>query len=122
METAFQRSILEAIMEIQTKRFKNFEGTLFHSLPSENYRRETKVDHLAFTKTNPVETALYLDSCMRLIRTYHHTYKMVAEELESLIESYTDPAENQERRRAMEYEAACDHHEPQPHPNPIYTL
>ena len=118
VETAFQIAILEAITEIRTKRFKNLEGTQFHSLPSDYYRRETEVDHLAFTKTNPVETALYLDSCMRLIRTYHRTYKMVTEELESLIESYTDPAENQERRRAMEYEAACDHHEPPSTPQP----
>jgi len=116
VDTAFQIAILEAITDVRTKKFSQLEGTQFHALPRENYKTETEVDHLTFAKTNPVETAQYLDSFLRLIRTYHRTHHLVSGELEAVLEDNTDPEEAQERRDAMEYEASIDHHEPPPTP------
>ena len=44
VDTTFQIAILEAIIDVRTKKFSQLEGIQLHALPSENYKTETEVD------------------------------------------------------------------------------
>ena len=67
VEIAFHIAVVKAITNIRTAKAKELEGTLFHAIPSANYRQEIDVDYLAFTRTNPRDAAVFLESCIKQI-------------------------------------------------------
>jgi hypothetical protein len=65
---------------------------------------EPELDHLKFVKNNPEIAAEHLDHYKMLVDTFYNTYRVLTQELDTVLEDFTDPRKAIELRKKLDEE------------------
>jgi hypothetical protein len=102
---AYEISIMEAITSIRANKAKDLLGTIFMSIPCGDFDERVQLDHLTFVKVEPEVAACYLDRCALVIASFYDIHGNMVNEIDTLLEVYTDHGRVMERRSMMDWEA-----------------
>jgi hypothetical protein len=96
---------VEAISSIRANKAKELVGTIFMSIPCGDFDERVQLDHLNFVKVEPEVVARNLDRCATVIALFYDIHGNMVNEIDKLLEEYTDHDHVMERRSMMDREA-----------------
>src|SRR4051812_12514764 len=81
------------------------EGSIHTIIPHETSNKEHELDHSTLVQAEPTLVVEYMDRHRSLLNTYHNTHQVLVQELDTVIEDFTDPDKAMARRKKLDKEA-----------------
>src|SRR3954470_19420176 len=105
MASAYQIAVIVAITMIREQKSQALEGITHTIIPHETSSTEHELDHSTLVQTKPTLAIEYMDRYRSLLNTYHNTHQVLVQELDTVIEDFTDPTKAMTRRKKLYKEA-----------------
>src|SRR3954464_1421737 len=105
MVSAYQIAVAAAITMIRKQKFQALEGSTHTIIPHETSNKEHELDHSTLVQTEPTLAIEYMDRYRSLLNNYHNTHQVLVQELDTVIEDFTDPVKAMTRRNKLDKES-----------------
>ena len=115
---AYRMAVIKAISTIRKDKAPELLGTDYTYVPHDLMDQEPRVDFQTFVSTQPEKAAIQLERYRKLLRAFFTTHQVMSQEIQEMVDEFTDPTRVIARRRLNDREAAREKVNP---PKPIYT-
>ena len=102
---AYSIAVVEAVTSIREVKAKELLGSEFTYVPYWEIGERVEMDHLSFVKEDPGNVARYLDRCIALLNSLFDTPRTLVNEIETMLEDFTDHNKVVDLRRKMDEES-----------------